>query len=216
MTEALVNNERCFLEQERWKPVFRSIAVKESGITDRSQITISLMMLKSNIPGIFVDVTNIICYKHCDPPYVDKLVSFIQTLRSDLADWSDEYQQILKDTPEAYPGTMEYDRQAKVFATYLSCVILSNRLLAALVSQERIQLELEAHTFIHKMLAMEEEGLAHNSAACLFMAQTAGVAKVTWATRVDWLEENKDRGPEGFIEKPKFERWCRLMGRSTR
>lgn len=57
MVETLVNNERCFLEKPAWKAVFRSAIVEDSLISDRSATCIELMVLKSNIPGLFVDTT---------------------------------------------------------------------------------------------------------------------------------------------------------------
>jgi hypothetical protein len=50
MTEALLQGERCFLEQPAWKNVLRSI-IKPSAplLGDRSLIVVSLMVLKSNM-----------------------------------------------------------------------------------------------------------------------------------------------------------------------
>jgi len=214
MTEALLNNERCFLEQDMWKSVFRSVVVEGSLVSDRSEIVVSLLILKSHIPGTFVDVTSIVSHENHDPAYIFRMILFIQQLRSDLLDWHDDYQSILKQAPKILPGTMEYDRQCKVVATYLSCIILVNRLLAAMNSPQRVKLELETRAYINQMLDMESEAQSTKSAACLFMAQTAGVAKATIAVTKDWLEEPQDGENKGLVEKWKFDKWCRTMGRS--
>jgi len=192
------------------------VVVEGSLVSDRSEIVISLLLLKCHIPGTFVDITSIVSHENHDSAYISRMILFLQRLRSDLLDWHDDYQAILKKAPKILLGTMEYDRQCKVFATYLSCVILANRLLAAINSPQRVELELETHTYINQMLDMEYEAQSTRSAACLFMAQTAGVAKAAIAVTKDWLEEPEDKETGGLIEKWKFDKWCRTMGRSIR
>jgi hypothetical protein len=223
MTEALLNNERCFLEQESWRAVLRSVIKDDALISDRSDIVIELMILKSNIPGFFVDVTQII--KNRDDPdraAIDKVACQIRQLRVDLLKWHSSYEFLLSCAPEIFPGSAEYDRRCKVFATYLSCLIISSRLLGALSPTERTELEDETQILVGQMIDLELEVKSTSSAACLFMAQTLGVSQATMASSQDWLktvlsqdktEDGEKSDGSGLIETWKFESWCKLFGR---
>jgi hypothetical protein len=201
MTEALLTNERCFLEQDAWKDVMRSVIVDDTLISDRSQIVIELMILKSNIPGFFVDITNILLSEN-EPDYVhiNAVACKIHQLRVDLLKWHSDYESVLSSAQPIYPGSAEYDRRCKVFATYLSCVIISSRLLGAISPTERVELEEETQVLAGQMLDLEIEVKSTSSAACLFMAQTLGVAQATIGTSGDWLREEYEGEGEG-VEK---------------
>jgi len=211
MTEALLNNERCFLEQDAWKEVMRSVIVEDALISDRSDIVIELMVLKSNIPGFFVDITNIILSEsYPNYAHINQTACKIHQLRVDLFKWHSSYEFLLSCAPKIRPGSAEYDRRCKVFATYLSCVIITSRLLGAISPTERVELEEVTQILAGQMLDLELEVKSTSSAACLFMAQTLGVAQATIATSEDWLrEEYEDFGqgvgklesvsPEGFV-----------------
>ena len=84
MTECLLNNERCFLEQPAWKAVMRSAIMDDVLIADRSDIVIELMILKSNIPGFFVDVTKIMLSPNPDRARISSIALKIHQLRVDL------------------------------------------------------------------------------------------------------------------------------------
>lgn len=187
MTEALLNGERCFLEQNAWKRVFRSVVVEDTLISDRSAIVIELMVLKSNIPGLFVDVTSIIYHTDPDPTNLHTIACKLQQLRTDLLAWHKDYEYLLSRAPAIFPNSAEFDRRAKVLATYLSCLIICNRLLGAISPTERVELEDETQVLAGQMLDLELEVKSTSSGACMFMAQTLGVSQFTIASSVDWL-----------------------------
>jgi hypothetical protein len=205
MTESLFNNERCFLEQDAWHAVFRSAIVEDVLISDRSEIVIELMILKSNIPGLFHDVTNIIYSPDPDAACINTIIHRLNMLREDLSKWNTSYEHLLSCAPPMYPGSAEYDRRVKVFATYLSCMILPSRLLGALNPTERVELEEETQIYTNQMLDLELEVNASSSAAAMFMAQTFGVAQATVATSEAWLHgeilRNGSRSGSGSISE---------------
>jgi hypothetical protein len=219
MTECLLNNEHCFLEQEAWQKVFVSAIKETSTITDRSEIVITLLMLKCFIPGYFADVTNII-FNTQDGQALDpsNIASQLRQLRADLLKWHGRYEAILRRTPKIPPGSAEYDSHCKVFATYLSCLIISSRLLGALSGVERLELEDTAQSLAEQMFELELEVKNTSMATSLFMAQTLGVAQATKATTEVWKgkdkAENEDQqSSNGIIARWRLERWCRLCGR---
>jgi len=204
MTEALLNNEHCFLETDAWKAVFRSVIKEDALISDRSGIVVELMILKSNIPGLFHDVAEIVESEEPDRVAVDELACRIHDLRVDLLKWHSSYELLLSSAPEILPGSPEYDRGCKTFGTYLSCVILVSRLLGALSPSERVELEHETQMLSNHMLALEVEARSTSSAVCIFMAQTLGVSRATIATSKDWLMgESVEIGPDSPKTEPR-------------
>lgn len=222
MTEALLNNEHCFLETDEWKEALRSVIKEDALISDRSGIVVELMILKSNIPGFFCDVEDIVEGEgELDEVAVNGLTCRIHQLRVDLMKWHSSYELLLCSAPEILPGSPEYDRGCKTFGTYLSCVIIVSRLLGALAPSERVELENETQMLAKHMLDLEIEASTTSSAVCIFMAQTLGVSRATIATSKDWLmDETVDIGdnspkkePREVIASWKFDRWNRALGR---
>lgn len=244
MTEALLTNQRCFLEQDIWKDVLRSVAKPTAPlISDRSPIVVDLMVLKCNIPGLCVDVTNMICHQlDPSPSFMIETACRIHLLRVDLLKWHTRYEAILRDAPPILPRTAEFDRRCKIFATYLSCMIISSRLLGAISPTERSELEAQTRVLTGQMLDLEKEVKSTSLQTHLFMAQTLGVSHATIKSSELWMDmdagerevkeevlESEDGvdgheqhpdtpespGPRGLVERWKFERWNELMGRKV-
>jgi hypothetical protein len=243
MTECLLNNERCFIEQKSWKAVLRSVVEESSSIADRSEVVVELLCLKANIPGFFVDITNIICGPNRDLGHINKIAIRLRHQRVELLKWHCNYESILNWGPRIFPGSAQYDSHCKVFATYLSSIMISTRLLAAISPSERPELEEETQGYANQMQDLELEVKSESAQTALFMAQTLGVAQATKATAPDWRDteavspsssttlsispstlssttlnsdgkdDEKDPSGLGVIEVWKFERWCKLFGR---
>ena len=235
MTEALITGERCFLEQPAWKNVLRSVIAPNAPlISDRSAIVVELMLLKCNIPGLCVDVTTMICHQNGpDPSFIIETAYKINQLRVDLLKWHEQYESMLRDAPAILPATAEFDRRCKVFATYLSCMIITSRLLGAISPTERSELEEETQVLTSQMFELEEEVKNTSLQTYLFMTQTLGVSRATNSTSELWRNSDEiekeprveglngtrqpntpeSPGTRGLIDVWKFERWNQLMGR---
>jgi hypothetical protein len=138
-----VNNQTCFLAEDAWQDVFRSLVHEEEFlISDRSEITISLIMIKAYIPGLFRDVTNIICVDpNPQPEYVEAVVESLRRLRASLRKWRCKYTKIIQSISDMGPGTQAFDAHCKVFSTYVTCLMISSRLLGTLSPLERADCE---------------------------------------------------------------------------
>ncbi|TVY20779.1 Uncharacterized protein LARI1_G001817 [Lachnellula arida] len=220
MTECLLNSERCFLEQKPWQKVFRSLIVDNGfQISDQSETTVSLIMLKAFIPGFFVDVTSIICSsRSADSDFVHTIASNLREQRAKLLKWNTRYAKVLQQYPDMRPGSTEYDSHCKVYATYLSCIMISSRLLAAISGYERAELEATTQGFADEMIEMDLRVKSSSEQTCLFMAQTRGVAGSIKLTAADWRDgyvEEDDSGASsrGLLENWKLERWCKSLAR---
>ncbi|KAI9648791.1 hypothetical protein NHQ30_003431 [Ciborinia camelliae] len=220
MTEALLNGERCFLEQSAWQELLMSVICKEEyyTVSDRSEIVVLLIMAKSNIPGTFWDMTQLLC-KDEEPrlEYVVRIQKWCRGLRQRFVDWRGRYEGLIREAGAVSEGTMEFDRRAKAYATFLSCIMFANRLLGCVSPGERMDLERETQGLAEEMLELDERVKAASKAADLFMRQTAGVAMAIQGSRRDFEEEIGRRDPgglrNGFVEKEVFERWCVNFGR---
>ncbi|KAA8575295.1 hypothetical protein EYC84_004474 [Monilinia fructicola] len=214
MTEALLNGERCFLEQGAWQTLLLSIISKDEyyTISDRSEIVVHLIMTKSNIPGTFWDMTQLLCAPRAPPPaHITRLQSWTRELRARFLAWRTRYREILRAAGPAPEGTMEYDRRAKAYATFLSCIMFANRLVGCVSAGERVALERETQGLAGEMLELAGRVRGASRAADLFMQQTIGVAMAIRASRHDFEEGVGRRDPgglrDGFVEREVFERW---------
>ena len=220
MTECLLHGEPCFLEQPSWQEVMKSvILVEESPISDRSDIVLSLLMLKCRIPGFSHEVTNMICLNPSPSKIeIEDLSSRLRQHRLNFLDWYARYQSIMNNfLPELSPGSPDYDSHCKVFANYLSCMMITNRLLESVCEFERESLEETTQSLISQMFDLEFE--VKDSPTQLFMAQTLAVAQGTRLTAEDWREakpvivDGQHLDTKGLIERWKLERWYATFGR---
>ncbi|KAG9232686.1 hypothetical protein BJ875DRAFT_71660 [Amylocarpus encephaloides] len=221
MTECLLKGERCFLQETAWQDVFRSIIKEEEFlISDRSEITIHLIMMKAFLPGFFHDVTKILCVDSVpDPEFVDTVANGLRRVRANLRRWHCKYTTILGCYPNMLPGSFEYDSHCKVFSTYLSCSMISSRLLSAISQMERADLEDCAQRLADEMSKLDLKTKDASRQTCLFMAQTAGIAGSVKATHAEWRKFSEDESdvytPDGSaLARERLESWCDLFGRT--
>src|SRR5277367_283871 len=147
MTESLLNNEKCFLAQPAWQAVFQSLIVPgPSEISDRSETVVSLLILKSRVSALFAEITAPVCNPQAyDSSQLSLLVSQASALRADLLQWRSSYEHLLAHTPIPCVGTVQYNKRCELISTYISCSMISNRLLVAISfgSSESVRLEQE-------------------------------------------------------------------------
>jgi hypothetical protein len=217
MTESLLNNEKCFLAQPAWRAVFQSLVVPGPlELSDRSETAVSLLILKSRVSALFADVTLPVCNPNdYEPMQLNLLVSQASALRADLLLWRSNYEHLLAYTPVPCVSIQEYDKRCEIMSTYISCSMISNRLLIAVSfgSAGSASLEEETQLLAAHMLELEMQVKDVCPHMKLFLAQTVFVAKATIATAGDWVAESAGNRDETVIEKWKFERWCALFGR---
>ncbi|KAH8670130.1 hypothetical protein BGZ60DRAFT_29241 [Tricladium varicosporioides] len=220
MTECLLNNERCFLEEPEWQTVFRSVITEDDfKISDRSEITVSLIMLKGFVPGFFHDITNITCLGgDPDLEYINAVAAGLRHLTSQLSRWHERYVVITECYPDMLPGSPEYDGHCKVFSTYLSCLMISSRLLSVLSTHDRAGLEDTSQELADQMLELNAKIQSSSRQTSLFMAQTLGVAKSIKITQKSWQQYCRS-SEEVYTEiglplaRTQVRRWCEVIGR---
>lgn len=172
-------------------------------------------MLKAFIPGYFKDVSYIICKAETPGiPSVAVTAASLRELRLDLLAWYDRYLQYVYDRPGILTGTIEYDNHCKVVSTYLSCILITNRLLTALSVVERSDLEAHSLKCVDQAFKLKQQVDGTSTQTSLFLAQTVGVATTVQMTTYEWngLNTSDDRN-DGVIARKTFEAWNNICGR---
>lgn len=162
MTESLLNNERCFLAHPSWHSVFNSLILTSpdtAPLSDRSPTVISLLILKSRVSALFADITSAICNPSpSDSPFqfgepsqlsnfeanqLEDLKSQARQLRDDLQNWRQTYDTFLANFPLVPENSIHFNKSAEITSTYLSCRMITNRLLSSVSLSESTELEVE-------------------------------------------------------------------------
>lgn len=217
--ESLLTNTHCFLEEPPWTAVLKSCVIRDTFIDDRSEIVIDLLMKMSQVPGLFHNVTELICNNNnldvAGPDHSSGIVHLTTqayNLRESLHQWHRDFNHTLATGPPIQSGTHQYDKHLKLLGVFLSFTLITDRLIVALTGSP--DLEDEAQSMATQILDLETRAKLVSPDAELFMAQKLAVARAIQATRQDWA--NMDLGTQGvMIERWRFERWCGLWGRKT-
>src|SRR5438045_7091741 len=118
MTESLLNNEPCFLNEPQWKAVLESLIVNDSFLSGRSETFLSLLILKSRIPHVFHHVTKFVSAQASyAPSQLERLISSARNLRTDLLQWRSDYQSLIYSAAILRVGTLPDEKSAEISAT---------------------------------------------------------------------------------------------------
>jgi hypothetical protein len=221
MTETMLNNERCFLEEEPWKLLFESLVLENHGLSHQSETAITMLILKSRVPGIYKDATSVICNNNqLDILKLKRAVFGAHELRADLNSWLCRYRDIISLSCDGSAGIHGHEMQVDVTSTYLSCCMIITRLLAAVSAKERASMEEEAQQLASQTFELERVAMPVSPYASLLLAQAVTVAHSIRSTAEEWkidmfTEGNRDRDTKPIIERWKFEHWCKILGRKV-
>jgi hypothetical protein len=224
----LMNNQTCFLAEPRWVEVFKRAIRTDKSACVQSGLASELWETLVVGPNLFQAVTYIICSGQPSTEQErQQLIQHIQLFRIGLLDWYASFQAKLS-SPRGSPPPSTVNENVKlcagafrrheVYATYLSCLILKNRLLYALSPQEFHNLEAEAQALSDEILDLESRGrVGHDSLQeGLFRVQTVWNAKATQRTRELWQScQEQDLGETGVIGRDLFVEWCQELGRKV-
>jgi hypothetical protein len=218
----MLNNHSCFLEQEGWLAVFRSIILKDEPFSDRSEIVISLWTNLLTGPGMFRETTDLICTQKV--PNLSTLENLIGRLFQHytcILKWHERWHEYT-DPNECNTNSMQRkasfkpDKQLEVHGTYLSVLILKSRLLVALSPSRFQHLETQAQALATQIMRLREGAYATSPQGGLFMTQTVWIARATMNTAEEWGRVGPGGrldGEGGMLERWRFEKWCKALGR---
>ncbi|KAH8819431.1 hypothetical protein F5884DRAFT_892477 [Xylogone sp. PMI_703] len=215
VTESILNNQSCFLDQPAWEAVFQSIITDDPLVPERSSKAISLVKILVSIPTLFKDLTDAIC-RYPDLPLTTlvELMSRAQNLQSSLQKWSASY--------AGLNSTLDNGNYKIVVMFYL-CTIYSNRLNTCIHYRMRIpdtiEMEEESQQFANIIVSLNSQKEAYYSLqSSLLLAQKLPIAEATIETGDDWREQLMSNSSDDQLFKiPRrmFTRWYSLFGRNT-
>ncbi|OCK85755.1 hypothetical protein K432DRAFT_448397 [Lepidopterella palustris CBS 459.81] len=226
-TESLLNNSSCFLEQPSWQRILPSmITTSDSPFSDRSPIVLSFWSRVMASASYFKDVTDLI-YSQFSPsqpsPSQSELISRGLCRRESFFQWRQEFNALVKGIPYSRcpHAQKQYTKLSQVLGVYLSCLALLSRLIGAVSSSLRSELEDESQALAMEVARMEKEASSKSPMAGFFLAQKMTIARSITDTADMWKDSlgigcgNEEPGVgEAVIERWKFERWCTAMART--
>ncbi|KAH8801391.1 hypothetical protein F5884DRAFT_806472 [Xylogone sp. PMI_703] len=231
ITEALISNSYCFLQEDLWQEVFRSVVIRGARFSDRSEMVVSLFIRMSYLPDLFKACSEVILgIAVCSEVSVKALACRINSHRAELLEWYNRWESdlhlILSHVSEdaiSKQGqsidSCDYYKCREVCGSYMSCLILDNRFLTALGLDQNFMLELQTFDLSHKIMKLHNDAYSTSPQGGLFMTYTVQIAQATLITTEEWRRTSRDGAVTGrewegrFIEEETFKRWNALLGR---
>lgn len=218
-TEALTNDDRCFLEHETWQNVFRSAVVETGALSDSSGIVISLWTFLCPIPSLFKDVQSAVCsFTGTDWRTIGSLLARARGIRALLLQWYQQYEEL--SSPVISSEQPENGKHHETLGIYMANLIIINRLSVSLNTLAGLDLENETQELARQIIELEQRASVTNPRASLFMAFKAIVAQATLNTKDEWQQAITSSTEENFsadsvISSQVFEHWVSLKGRKV-
>mgnify|MGYP001256619078 FL=1 len=226
--EALLSNKSCFLAEDAWKEVIRSVIHSDDSLSDHKDLAIALWGHLVNGPGRFKEVTDAI--SSATPPSqseIDGIIRRLQFDRDRLLGWltmAGTLPDLQGIQPEAdqygfmFPRHLcktnpNHNSRLALWGTYVMCRILKSRLLVAMAPRRFSTLEVECQHLVSRIMSLRQmtstgEGLVDT----LFVSQSTWMAGGILATRDSWSEKHLNAG-DGMIDRRRFHEWCVSIGR---
>ena len=216
-TEALLNDDICFLEQHIWLNVFKSVVREADALSDTSGIVVSLWTTICRIPGLFKDVQYAVCNSiDTDTRTIGNLLATVQETRGLLLQWHTQFEDLF---PSQNPPKQCRDgKNIDTLGVYMANLILMNRLSVSLNLRAGAELEAQTQNVAHRILQLRQMSSTVNPRASLFMAFKVITAQAILDTQDEWqraidLAIQDDAYTSPLIRSQIFERWVRLKGR---
>ncbi|KAF2804042.1 uncharacterized protein BDZ99DRAFT_575698 [Mytilinidion resinicola] len=249
-TDAMWQNDNRFIVEEGWQNAVYAMVDPHSSL-EGSPMVVEFWARIVHVSAYFRDVTAIVCgqdilqgtkYSHaptctegCEhpPKSVHELACRGFNIRRRIQEWRHEYRDMLiEDTSYQQSKEAYAVFRWQFFGVYLSVTALLNRLIGAISSSMRIELENESHEFASRVVLMEQDALEEQATDEFYLAQKTVpradfystqkvvVARSILATSMSWSDDSMTDhqspiGEEQLIERWKFEAWCKLLGRSN-
>jgi hypothetical protein len=209
-TEALMKNERCYLEQPKWMCLYESMIQDDTPwLTDRSGVVIRIRMRTLNLCSTLIDTTEAM-----DPETYAPDLLFMTELKArqnhtSLTKSLEEYKAHVLQTSMSPVPQFELALRREVYGTALECLCVYKRVLASFCESERLVLESEAQALASQTLELHTLPAPRHS--WLYTEHEKSVADVIRLTRTEW-EQDLRHVSGGVSRKIACERWTRFNG----
>lgn len=219
LSESILNNQACFLDDPTWLRVILSIVTNNPDVPERSTMVISLLAILITIPRLFKDFTEAIC--HDPDPRFKTLVGLMtraKGVRSSLQEW---YSQNIGDDGTPADGPIFCNGYFKIIVLFFICSIYSNRLNTCIYLPETsdvLEIEEETQLCASGIVRLYQEEAHTNLQSSMLLAQKLPLADATIKSGSEWRKQlilGKRQDKLFKMPKETFEKWCGLFGRST-
>jgi hypothetical protein len=185
ISECLVSNERCYLEEPVWTELYKSLTQEKDFLDDRSALTINLRSLMFPMSGLWHDVGKAVTGPQLfDDDTLASLAYRCRKLHKEGIDWMEEYKAHCVRLSLSTPPPEEIAMRRELFGSALECLILAKRLLATVCDDEREGLEAETQALAHLILNLQKQPSTKHS--WLFSGHEVGIAYTAILTKDQW------------------------------
>jgi len=219
ITESILNNQSCFLEQPVWIAALRLITTDNPLEPERSTMVMSLLIILISIPRLLRDVTTAIC--HFPGPSlakVAKLISRSRKIRLSLQSW---YSRNFGPDNTPINGPVFCPGYNRVLILFYICSIYSNRINTCMYwagTPGIREMEEESQRFASIIVSLYKEEKNSNFQSSLLLAQKLPIAEATIESGNDWKQQlSLGICQSQLFKMPKetFKHWCSHFGRIT-
>jgi len=207
-SEALMNNEPCYLEQPQWMRLYESLIQPTTPyLTDRSEIVIRLRMRMLGLSSTLPAVTQALNPSSYDEGQLLTLELKARETHAALLTCLEAYKAHVVRTSMAAVPLSELALRREVFGTALETLCVYKRILASFCEAERALLEREAQALAVRIFELQTQPAPRHS--WIYSVHEKGVAAVVQASRAEW---ERDLSGLGLVEKREvvWERWKRF------
>ncbi len=185
VSECLVGNTACYLEEAEWTELYRSLILESHFLHDRSPLTIHMRLLMFPLPGLWHDVGEAITGPELNDDHA--LAQLEQRCRNShrgFIDWMEDYKAHCVRLSLASPPPKELALRRELFGSALECLAIVKRLLATVCDAQRMSLEKETQALAHLILDLQKQPSPKHS--WLFSGHEFGVAYTVMLTKDQW------------------------------
>lgn len=185
LTQALVTNNHCYLEEPEWAALYESLILDTKYLHDRSTLTISIRILMFPLPGLWHDMGVVVNSEQLfDDEAMRALEERSRELQQKCLAWMEDYKSHCVRMSLLSPPPQELALRRELFGTSLECLMLLKRLIATVCDADREQLEVEGQALAHLLLELQEQPSPGFS--WLFSGHEVGIAYATIHTKEEW------------------------------
>ncbi|KAK0936027.1 hypothetical protein LTR29_012399 [Friedmanniomyces endolithicus] len=212
VSECLMNNTHCYLEQREWIALYTSLSLGSDILTDRSPLAISLRVTMFELPGIWHDVGELVNgAASCEGRLSSAIEARCRQSHQQLLDWLAQYKaySIRFSFTQSPPSELSIRRE--LYGSALECLAIVKRLLCTVCEPERRPLEVETQTVAHLLLDLQKQpGPAHS---WLFSGHELGVAYTILLTTDQWAETptGRDSHDARIAVRTRYNDWCNIL-----
>jgi len=215
-TEALMKNERCYLEQPEWMRLYESTIQDDAAprLTDRSGVVVRIRMQILKICSTLVDATQAINPGPENTTTNQEALLFTAEIKarqnhSALVKALEEYKSHILLTSMSPTPQSELALRREVYGTALESLCVYKRVIASFCEPERLQLEREVQAIASQTFELQTMPAPRHS--WLYAEHERGVAEVIRVTRAEW-EVDLSGVDVGVRRRVARERWARFNG----